>query len=216
MLRPCPPMSITVSTRIVAAATDVRHTLLMGTCRESYYRRDLRGRILVRTEGWTPSGLDAGQVVMRDVVEQDQTRLVRALKVEQVETRRQLLDAITVAAQFDPQPGRDQQTVGRLVRDDQHRLAGMAHDDVVHDGQRPGEHLLPSLATLRGEMDRVALPGGIFLRKHPLHLVPPKPLPASMVDLAQTVGKHRYQAMRTGDHCRGRHRTTQRACIHGG
>src|SRR6185503_581166 len=69
--------------------------------------------------GQTPSGVDAGEVVMGDVVEKDQTRLVETVEVEQVEAGRQLLDAVAIAAQVEPQPVRDQQTVGRLVRDDE-------------------------------------------------------------------------------------------------
>ena len=41
-----------------------------------------------QTPGQTPSGVDAGQVVMRDVVQQDETRLVGTLEVEQVEAGR--------------------------------------------------------------------------------------------------------------------------------
>src|SRR5215204_1304722 len=150
---------------------------------------------------------------MGDVVQEDQTSLVGTFEVEQVEAGRQLLDAIAIGSQVEPQPVRDQQAVGRLMRDDEDRLAGVTPDDVVDDRQRSREDMFPGLTTLRGDMHRVMLPGGIFVGIHALHLVPPKTFPSSVIDLAQTVTQHRRQSVWTTDNGRGRDGTLQRARI---
>lgn len=150
---------------------------------------------------------------MRDVVQENQSSLIRTPEVEQVEAGGQLLDAIAVAVEVDAEPLRDEQPVRGLVGDDEDRLTSVTPNDVGHDGQRSGQHLPSGFATLRSAIDRVSLPVGVLLGIRLLHLLPAQTFPSSVVDLAQTVVERGRQTVRSGDNGSGRDRTAQRARI---
>src|SRR5256885_11761724 len=69
-------------------------------------------------------------LVVRGVVEERELRAFGRREFEDVETGQVLLQAIAITARVHAHHRRDEQPVGRLVRDDQHRLPGMIGHDL--------------------------------------------------------------------------------------
>ena len=69
---------------------------------------------------------------MPDVVQQQQLRVALAAKVEHVQTGRPLRQFVAVQSRIDAQEVRDEQAVGRLVRDYDDRLLRVHPNEPLH------------------------------------------------------------------------------------
>jgi hypothetical protein len=99
------------------------------------------------------------------------------------------------------------------VRDHQHGLVLVPHNDLVDYRQGAGEHVQTRLTAFWREGERVGLPRRVFLRKRLLDFGSPHAFPAAMVDFAQAVDRPWLQAVRANGDARRLQRTLHRARI---
>ena len=139
--------------------------------------------------------------VMRDVVEECQAAQTIRPYLDDVETRRQLLETIAIAARIEAEDVRDDEPDRRLVRGDEHALAWMRVDDLLKRAHCPFEDSLPRFSSCRREVEGIVLPGGVFLWIHRFRFVVAKSFPASVIDFAQVIEDSYGESVRS---CYGR------------
>src|SRR5262245_58239929 len=151
--------------------------------------------------------------VVGHVVEEHQSTHPIGPHLDDVETRRHLLEPIAIPARIEPERMPDDEPDRGLVRTQHHALAWMRADDLLKRAERAFEHVFSRFAAGRRKVERIVPPGRVLVRILHLGVLVAKPLPSAMIDFAQAVENRHRQSVRASHDGGCVERPPQRACV---